>query len=212
VEVAFTDRAGGFPPSSWELPDATVAAFCPGDALALMDQVHGADALRITAADRDRRPSVDALVTSEPSLTLVVRVADCVPVLLAAGDGSMVGAVHVGRLGAQLGVVAAAVTELVSAGAQDMVAWIGPHVCGRCYEVPEKMRAEVSLVAPEAWGETSWGTPSIDLTRAVTAQLSARGVAILATGPCTRESADLASYRREGDLAGRMAGLIRISA
>jgi hypothetical protein len=212
VEVAFTDGEGGFPPSSWELPDATIAAFCPDGALALMDQVHGADSLRITAADLDRRPSVDALITSEPSLTLVVRVADCVPVLLAAGDGSMVGAVHVGRLGVQLGVVATAVTELASAGAQDLVAWIGPHICGLCYEVPEKMRAEVCVVAPEAWGETSWGTPSIDLTRAVTAQLVARGVGVLTTGPCTLESTDLASYRRAGDLAGRMAGLIRISA
>lgn len=210
MEVAFTDGAGGFPPSSWQLPDATIASFRLDGPLALMDQVHGADALRITGADAGRRPSVDALITSEANLTLGVRAADCVPVLLAAGDGSVVGAVHAGRLGVQLGVVAAAVTEVSTAGGRDLVAWIGPHICGRCYEVPAQMRAEVCVVAPEAWGETSWGTPSLDLTRAVTAQLVARGVDVLVTGPCTRESTVLPSFRREGDLAGRMAGLIRI--
>ena len=45
-------------------------------------------------------------------------------------------------------------------GAADLTAWLGPHVCGPCYEVPEQMRDEVAAVVPEAFAETSWGTPA----------------------------------------------------
>jgi copper oxidase (laccase) domain-containing protein len=78
--------------------------------------------------------------------------------------------------------------------------------------VPEEMRAEVAKVVPEAWAETTWGTPSLDLRAAVRAQLEAAGVdEVRVVGPCTHESADLFSHRRDG-VTGRMAGVIRCEA
>ncbi len=40
-----------------------------------------------------------------------------------------------------------------------IVARTGPAVCGRCYEVPEEMRAEVAAVEPAAYAETELGHP-----------------------------------------------------
>ena len=67
-------------------------------------------------------------------------------------------------------------------GADEITAWIGPHVCGRCYEVPESMRAEVAAVVPESFAETSWGTPALDIGAGVRAQLARAGVTVVEVG------------------------------
>jgi copper oxidase (laccase) domain-containing protein len=85
-------------------------------------------------------------------------------------------------------------------------------VCGACYEVPEEMQAEVGALVPESVATTSWGTPSLDIGAGVRAQLVAAGVEVRDVSRCTRESADLYSYRRDGAGAGRLAGLIRLRA
>ena len=55
-------------------------------------------------------------------------------------------------------------------------AWVGPHVCGSCYEVPEQMRGRGQCaVVPEACAETSWGTPALDIGAGVRAQLERAG-------------------------------------
>lgn len=89
-----------------------------------------------------------------------------------------------------------------------ITAHTGPAVCGRCYEVPEEMRAEVADVVPGTWSETSWGTPAVDVTGGVHAQLAALGVSDLHRSPvCTRESGDHFSYRRDRT-TGRLAGYV----
>ena len=95
-----------------------------------------------------------------------------------------------------------------SACARDLHAWVGPHVCGACYEVPEQMRAEASAVVPEAHAETSWGTPALDIGAGVHAQLVDAGVSVVDASRCTIEHEDLFSYRRQGRASGRLAGLV----
>jgi YfiH family protein len=190
--------------------------------VALMHQVHG-DQVAVVgrSPDADLAPGVvtaevgdlaqvDGLVTKEPDVTLVVRVADCVPVLLAAHDGAVVGALHVGRAGLVAGIVTAGLEAMASSGATGCTAWIGPSVCGNCYEVPAELREEVCRVVPEAWAETSWGTPSVDVAAGVRAQLATAGVDVVDASRCTREHEELFSYRRDGDRTGRIAGLVRI--
>ncbi len=82
-------------------------------------------------------------------------------------------------------------------------------MCGRCYEVPEAMRDDVSAVEPASRATTSWGTPSLDLGAGVRAQLERDGVEVVDLSRCTRESPDLFSYRRDGRRSGRQAGVIR---
>jgi copper oxidase (laccase) domain-containing protein len=84
----------------------------------------------------------------------------------------------------------------------------GPAVCGRCYEVPAEMRDEVAAVEPAARARTSWGTPAVDVTAGVHAQLERLGVRDLrASAVCTRESGDHYSYRRDRT-TGRLAGYV----
>ena len=151
----------------------------------------------------------DGLVTAEPGVTLAVRAADCVPVLFADPEAGVIGACHCGRPGVVAGIVPATVAAMRDLGASSITAWIGPHVCGRCYEVPQEMQDDVAAVEPATLATTSWGTPSVDVGAGVRAQLGREGVEIVDLSRCTIESPDLFSYRREGKLSGRQAGLIR---
>lgn len=175
----------------------------------LMHQVHGADAAVVDDSSSTAPPSCDALCTSRPGVALMARAADCVPVLLADPATGWIAAIHAGRPGLAAGVVPAAVTRLRQDGGDPSVAWVGPHVCGACYEVPVALQEEVAAVVPEARSTTSWGTPALDLGAGVRAQLAAAGVDdVREVGACTREDASWPSYRRDGDAATRFAGVI----
>jgi YfiH family protein len=214
VDLAFTDAAVDValdtddPAARAEDLRRVTADFAPGATVADMRQVHGAD-VAVVDDGYVGRADVDALVTADPDVVLVVRAADCVPVLLADTGAGVVGAVHAGRPGLAAGVVPAAVERMRELGAEAITAWIGPHVCGGCYEVPDAMRDEVGALVPDAVATTTWGTPSLDLGAGVAAQLRAVGVTVVDVAGCTRETEDLHSYRRDGAAAGRLAGLVR---
>ncbi|MFC8679631.1 peptidoglycan editing factor PgeF [Streptomyces griseorubiginosus] len=176
-----------------------------------MNQVHGADVEVVSGPWGERPvPEVDAIVTAERGLALAVLTADCTPVLLADPVAGIVAAAHAGRPGMVAGVVPAALRAMTGLGADParIVARTGPAVCGKCYEVPEEMRADVAAVEPAAHAETSWGTPAVDVTAGVHAQLDRLGVRDRQQSPvCTIESGDHFSYRRER-ATGRLAGYV----
>lgn len=219
VEVAFTDGTidlQGLRPGFAAALERVQAV--SGVPFARLHQVHGDDVLEVrdavVPAPADDVPVADALVTKRHDVGLMVRVADCVPIVLADPAAGILGAVHAGRKGVALNVVGRAVERMVALGATDLRAWVGPHVCGRCYEVPEEMRAEVAAVVPVAHAETSWGTPSLDLGAAVGAQLAAAGVpaaSVRRVERCTLEDEALHSYRRDGEKAGRLAALVWVA-
>ncbi|MDH6704238.1 YfiH family protein [Kitasatospora sp. MAA19] len=175
-----------------------------------MNQVHGAEVAVVTERQPPgEAPTVDAVVTDRP-LALAVLTADCTPVLLADPVAGVAGAAHAGRPGLAAGVVPAVVRAMVELGAEPgrIVAATGPAVCGRCYEVPADLRAEVAAVVPAAFAETSWGTPALDVPEGVAAQLAAAGVTeLVRSSVCTLESADHYSYRRE-QRTGRLASYV----
>ncbi len=181
--------------------------FAPGCPVVDLSQVHGRHVA--VAAPGEPRPQGDGLVTDRPDVVLLVRAADCVPVLFADPAAGVLGAAHAGRAGVAAGVVPATVQAMRDLGAADVTAWIGPHVCGACYEVPVELQDEVADAVPATRATTSWGSPSLDLGAGVRAQLEADGVRVLDVSACTRESPDLYSYRRDGAGSGRLAGLIR---
>lgn len=190
--------------------------------IAWMNQVHSTT---VAPAVPGQAPRADALLLDQQAPGPVPRavgvlVADCVPLLLASQDGRVVAAVHAGRRGMLDGVVAAALAAMAQAGADPagVHAAIGPCVCGRCYEVPEPMRASAALVEPASASWTSWGTPALDVAAAVVAQLERSGVRSIVrtgTGPhgesggpwCTLEDERFYSYRRDG-VTGRLAGVV----
>ncbi|MFF8531283.1 peptidoglycan editing factor PgeF [Streptomyces sp. SAS_267] len=176
-----------------------------------MNQVHGPDVAVVEEPwGTSEIPAVDAIVTARRGLALAVLTADCTPVLLADPVAGVAAAAHAGRPGMVAGVVPAAVRAMVELGADParIVARTGPAVCGRCYEVPDAMRAEVAAVEPAAYSETGWGTPAVDVTAGVHAQLERLGVRDREQSPvCTLESKDHFSYRRDRT-TGRLAGYV----
>lgn len=211
VQVRFTDASidlQGVEEAGFRQALARVEQEC-GVPFVRMHQVHGAE---VAVADEPGplgEPH-DAVVTTTDRLGLMVRVADCVPILLADVAAGVVGAVHSGRPGTALDVVTATVDTMRRHGAEDLAAWIGPHVCGSCYEVPAALRAEVARQVPGTFASTSWGTPALDLTAGVHGQLERAGVEVLSIGGCTLEDSSLHSHRRSGAAAGRLAGLVWI--
>ncbi len=213
IEVAFTDVSLSLGDAADDAVRADALAQVAretGAAPVLMHQVHGAAVESVESVESvGRAPSCDALVASQPGVALLARAADCVPVLLADPATGWIAAVHSGRPGLAVGVVPAAVAALHERGGDPTVAWIGPHVCGACYEVPADLQEQVASVVPEARSTTSWGTPGLDLGAGVRAQLAAAGIDDVRTvDACTREDASWPSYRRDGDAATRFAGVI----
>ncbi|MBS43152.1 MAG: laccase [Nocardioides sp.] len=222
VELAFTDRHAGdvtfdpHDPTRVAVHRRLASSFGPGDAVAALAQVHGREVAYVgpegprATDDGPIHARADALVTDQPGVTLLVRAADCTPVVLADPEARVVGAAHAGRRGMAAGVVPALLEAMRDLGARGVRAWVGPRVCGGCYEVPEEMREEVAAAAPASRATTTWGTPSIDVGAGVLAQLAELGVPATDTGGCTVEDLDLFSYRREGPGGGRLAGLVRM--
>lgn len=229
AHFAFTDRWGGVSAAPYEelnlggavgddpeavLRNRELAAkslgLDPGDVV-WMNQVHGTDVAVVDGPWRDRPvPEVDAIVTARRGLALAVLTADCVPVLLADPVAGIAAAAHAGRPGMTAGVVPATLRAMTELGADParIVARTGPAVCGRCYEVPEAMRAEVAAGEPTAYAETSWGTPAVDVAAGVHDQLARLGVRDREQSPvCTLESVDHFSYRRDRT-TGRLAGYV----
>ena len=109
ADLCFTDRSGG--DLALESDPANLARvlddFAPGAALCDLVQVHGDHVDVVEDRRTGVRPQGDALVTAQPDVVLMVRAADCVPVLFHAADIGAVAATHCGRPGLLAGVVPA---------------------------------------------------------------------------------------------------------
>ena len=168
-------------------------------------QVHGTELIR---HERPQRPrvyadvvkspdQVDAQATSNPDLTPLVMVADCLPVAMVGADG--VAMAHCGWRGLAGGIVGVA-AGAVSAEA----AAIGPGIGPCCYEVGEEVLSAFDDLDGVARGRM------LDLSAVATALLERAGVdAIESSGLCTRCNPELFySHRRDGERTGRQAGLV----
>lgn len=219
AQAAFTDRYGGVsaPPyaelnlgaGSGDDPHAVTAnrsrvASALGldpAAVAWMRQQHGSVVAHIRDTPEGSVPAVDGLVTATRGVALAVLVADCLPLVLADPSAGVVGVAHAGRRGLARGIVPALVSRAEKLGAWPgrMVAMLGPAVCGCCYEVPKSMRAEVAGAVPDAWCDSRWGAPGLDIPAGAEGQLRGLGVMrIHRDRRCTAESAEMYSHRRDG--------------
>jgi hypothetical protein len=192
------------------------AAGCAGGELCRVHQVHGADLVRAEpGVPFDNKAKADALVTSDAARVLSVRVADCVPILLASDDGRVVAAVHAGWRGVIAGAVPAALAAMRGGDASmTFVAAIGPCIGGDAFEVgPEVVEEFVRVFADETPLVRRVGLKGyIDLRQAVRIQLLRAGLnddRIDLTDRCTHEHAEeFFSHRRENGVTGRMAAII----
>jgi YfiH family protein len=168
-------------------------------------QVHGAELRRhdtpqeprVFAAAVKSPDSADGQVTSNPDLTPLVLVADCLPVAMVGAGG--VAMAHCGWRGLAGGIVAGA-AEAVEAEA----AAVGPGIGPCCYEVGEEVLTAFADLDGVARGRM------LDLTAVATALLDQAGVGTIeSSGLCTSCNPELFySHRRDGERTGRQAGLV----
>ena len=212
IEVAFTDvglNLGDAADADVRTAALAHVAESTGAIPVLMHQVHGAQVVHVDDPRTGSPASCDALVTAQQGVALLARAADCVPVLLADPATGWIAAVHSGRQGVAQGVVPATVEELRRRGGEPTTAWIGPHICGACYEVSTEVQHDVAAMVPESRATTSWGTPALDLGAGVRAQLASAGIRdVRSVDTCTREDTAWPSHRRDGAAATRFAGVI----
>ncbi len=171
-----------------------------------MNQVHGDEIVLLTnLVDVD--PSCDALITTNPEISIAVMVADCIPLLLISKEA--VAAVHVGRAGLLNQIAIKALAAMRNLGAIDIHAILGPSICGKCYEVPFALQQEVITKHPKAYATTGKGTPALDLPGALVAELVGQGITYEASTICTMQSPLYFSHRRD-QATGRFAGVVSI--
>jgi polyphenol oxidase len=153
-------NVGDDPAAVLENRGRAVAALGAGlDDAVFAEQVHGAVAQVVGAADRGRGarapagavPGADALVTADPGTVLAVLAADCVPVVLYDPVAHVLGCAHAGWRGTVARAAAAAVAAMRSLGTRpaDVIALIGPAVPPDRYQVG----AEVAAAATSAFGD-----------------------------------------------------------
>jgi polyphenol oxidase len=187
-----------------------------------LEQVHGTEVVELAAivagvrsagpvgAAPDIAPTGDASIARSAGWVCAIRVADCMPVLFAAQDGSAVGAAHAGWRGLAGGVLEATVRRL-GVPASKLIAWMGPAIGPKHFEVGDDVRA--AFMAADADSASAFvmnvrGRWQCDLHALARRRLNALGLsAIYGGGWCTFAEADrFFSYRRDGQ-CGRMAAL-----
>ena len=176
---------------------------------AWLRQVHGTRVVRLDQVVSS--PEADAAVTRRRNLVCAVRVADCMPVLLADESATVVGAAHAGWRGLSSGVIENTVHAMGTSGGE-LLAWLGPAIGPKVYEVGEEVRSAFlsrDAAAEAAFSPARRGHWLLNLYAVARQRLRSCGVErIFGGGYCTYSDPQrFYSYRRDGT-ASRMAAYI----
>ena len=164
-----------------------------------MHQSHGNEVVVIE--NESIFPEADALVTTNKNIALAVRVADCLPLLLASQN--VVAAVHVGRKGLMNQVALKAVSLMKQLGAVQINGVVGPHICGECYEVDSQTYADVRSTYPATGEKNNY----LNLYKGLEEQLG--DIKLENLNLCTKEISRYFSHRANAE-AGRQVGVISL--
>ncbi len=173
------------------------------------EQVHKNKAVWIEHDSELLKRGVDALLTRKTDLTLGVRVADCVPILLADERSGIIGTIHAGWRGTALD-IAMKTIEYMNIRPQKTLVGIGPGICANCFEVGEEVARQFDTSVVRESDEEE-GKFFIDLAQANVIQLVEAGVPernIEVMDLCTHEEEKLYSFR-QGDREDRNIAFIR---
>lgn len=193
-----------------------VRAAVPAEPLWLR-QVHGHEVVDADAGP-PHEPAADASVTARPGRVLAIMVADCLPVVIADQDGTVLGAAHAGWRGLAGGVLenTLGAMQAKAPGARGWRAWIGPGIGPAAFEVGADVLQAFAADGPEAAAlfAPRPGLPGkwlADLPGLALLRLRRAGVQAQSCGLCTVQDSRFFSYRRDRE-TGRMALLAWLDA
>ena len=188
-----------------------------------LEQVHGSEALYVdsstkatannSAGENISAPVADAAWTDQPDVVLAVMTADCLPVLLASGCGTVVAAIHGGWRGLAAGILQKTVAAL-PVPAAELVAWMGPAIGPLNFEVGNEVRETFTSQNTDF---SDCFTSSSDKNKCFADIFSLAQVCLNEAGvtkvssdrQCTVSDENLFfSHRRDNGNSGRMASLI----
>ena len=182
--------------------------------------VHGCDVAVMTRDDVGREPpKADAILTRERGLPLLMRFADCAPIVLYDSVRQAIGLAHAGWRGVAANVVEATVRAMVDAFGSDprrMWAGVGPAIGVECYEVGPDVVERAAAACPPGTRLAQPGRngrPHLDLAAAVMAQMQRADVgSIEASGMCTASNThEWFSHRAERGRTGRFGLVIALN-
>ncbi len=173
--------------------------------LAQTGQVHGAE---ITVVQRGGfYRGFDGLVTATLDLALAISTADCYSVVIYSPPERALAALHVGRKGAEKGIIVRAVDILMERHRIDptyAIAIIGPGICAKCYTVLKEDAAPFSRDV-KRFERGAW---RLDLEKFSKKELIAQGLKrknIFSSGLCSACNPELFfSHRRDRGITGRL--------
>lgn len=170
-------------------------------------QVHGTGVVRDPGFDE---PKADAAVTAVPGVVLAILTADCLPVVLAALDGSEIAVAHAGWRGLCSGVLEVTVAAMRTRPDR-LQAWLGPCAGPSAYEVGGEVVDAFTRRdgrAHMAFLPTRPGHWNVDLPMLARQRLLAVGVqAVYGGQDCTISAPDRHFSHRRDQRTGRMATL-----
>ena len=146
------------------------------DALCYMPQVHGN---KIIVVDRTGEyTGVDGLLTQK-NLTLAVKTADCIPVIIYDAKTGYIGAIHAGRKSICLGILSVSLGEILkmqSIDPSDLVVFLGPHIRCKNYGLRQETAKELEGTKWKQYLVRIGDKTHFDLTRGAKCELEEIGV------------------------------------
>ncbi len=165
---------------------------------------------RCIIVENDITRQADAMITRDPNTVLAIMTADCLPILLCSRTGAEIAAIHAGWRGLLNGIIENTVQQLQSPR-PSILAWIGPSICGQCFEVNANVRNQFLAKYPHATAvftakNSKWLFNFVALAEIILKMLCINEVYL--SNACTFEdNLNFFSYRRQAQ-TGRMASLI----
>jgi polyphenol oxidase len=177
----------------------------PADRITWPGLTHSAD-VGLVESRVSNFPNVDILMTKLQKQALATLAADCVQLVAVDAESLVVLTAHIGWQGAVAGALESLLDALKQAGSKlnDVEVWLGPAICGSCYQVPAERIAAVQAMLPDAIVDGG-----LDLRIGIQKRLKELQIKVNLVGGCNSCDSDYFSYRRDGQ-TGRQGALVML--
>jgi hypothetical protein len=218
TEVLFLTH--GFGTGKWKRSDFKRKPEWQDFKLVFLDQIHS-DVIQLIDEVPQKKLSGDAMITGLPFLLLIIKTADCLPVLVVDEPRKVIAAVHCGWKGTSRRIVQKIIQMMKNHYGSDpssLLAAMGPCIGPECYEVgddvlqsfkDEGLSTEFFRNHPHRKGKYLFDLRGTNLAQMTSAGIKERN--IFSIGICTHCHDSFPSYRRDGNKAGRMMSFIGMS-
>lgn len=187
----------------------------------LLRQIHS-DVIHVIHSSSSKRMEGDALITRKPGILLIIKTADCLPILLSDKANSLIAAAHCGWRGTAQKLIYQLVKQIqgeFSIPASSLSAVLGPCIGQSCYEVgPEVRREFLEAGLSSNPFHSQADAPDkflLNLKSSNRDQMVNAGIPpsqIFSLGDCTHCNSNMISFRRDRSECGRMFSFVGLRA